>query len=59
MKAVKKQLDIYSSWTKSKTGNNPEMIAECECYSAKEFKAIIKKNDAVVTSRVRRKKKQY
>ena len=50
---------IYSSWTKSKTGNNPEMIAECECYSAKEFKAIIKKNDAVVTSRVRRKKKQY
>ena len=47
-------MKVYQAWTK--TNNNREILTECEAENAKDFRAIIEKNDSKVTSRIRIKK---
>ena len=47
-------MKTYTAWTQK--NNNQEVITECMCKSAKEFKRIIESKGAVITSIIRIKK---
>lgn len=45
----------YTAWSRGK-GQKTEVLTECKAGSAKDFKAIVEKAGATITSRIRIKK---